>query len=141
MRLDKREGDGATPAGRFPLRRVLHRPDRLAAPPQSFLPTSPIGPQDGWCDDPADPFYNRPVILPYGTSHERLWRDDRLYDVVVVIGHNDDPPASGLGSAVFIHVATENYAPTAGCVAFALNDLLEILAGCDGGCGIVINPG
>ena len=125
----KREGDGATPAGSFLLRRVLFRPDRTPAPP-GWLPVRPIAPTDGWCDDPADPLYNRPVSLPYPGRHERLWRDDGLYDVVVVLGHNDDPIVPGDGSAVFLHVAGDDYAPTEGCVALAIEDLRAMLAEC-----------
>ena len=127
IRADKREGDGATPVGRFALRRLLYRADRLAAPPTA-LPVAPIGPHDGWCDDPAHPAYNRPVTLPFAASHERLWRDDAVYDVIVVLGHNDAPPAPGLGSAIFLHVARPDLAPTEGCVALALPDLLDLLA-------------
>jgi L,D-peptidoglycan transpeptidase YkuD (ErfK/YbiS/YcfS/YnhG family) len=125
----KREGDKATPAGRFPLRRVLYRPDRLAAP-ATALPVSPLKPQDGWCDAPNDPRYNQPVALPYGASHERLWRDDHVYDVIVVLGHNDAPAIPGSGSAIFMHVARPGYAPTEGCVALALPDLAAVLARC-----------
>ena len=129
VRADKREGDGATPAGRFALRRVLWRADRLARP-ETGLSSTAIDPGDGWCDDPGHAAYNRPVRLPFPASHERLWRADGLYDVVVVPGHNDAPPVPGLGSAVFLHVARADYGPTAGCVALALPDLLEVLAGC-----------
>lgn len=125
-RLDKREGDGATPAGCWPLRRVLYRADRLTAP-ETALPLAEIGPRDGWCDDPADSRYNRPVALPCGARHEKLWRADRVYDLVVVLGHNDDPPVAGAGSAVFLHLARPGYAPTEGCVALALDDLLSFL--------------
>jgi len=134
---DKREGDGATPVGRFVLRRVLYRPDRLA-PPATRLPVAPIAGDDGWCDDPADPNYNRPVKRPYPASHEEMWREDDLYDVVVVMGHNDDPVVPGMGSAVFMHVATADYGPTAGCVALALPDLLRLLADCGPGDAIRI---
>jgi len=128
VRTDKREGDGATPAGRFPLRRVLYRPDRVA-PPRTALPIAPLSPGDGWCDDPAHPLYNRQVRLPHEASHEELWRSDRVYDLIVILGHNDAPVVRGLGSAVFLHVAQPDYAPTAGCVAVAEGDLLAILAG------------
>ncbi|MPY71879.1 MAG: L,D-transpeptidase family protein [Alphaproteobacteria bacterium] len=124
--VDKREGDGATPAGRFPLRRVLYRADRVPAP-RSTLPASPIAETDGWCDDPADARYNRQVTLPWPGRHETLWREDGLYDLVVVVGHNDDPPVPHRGSAIFIHVARPGYAPTEGCVALALDDLREIV--------------
>ncbi len=128
LKIDKREGDGATPVGAWALRRVLYRADRLLAPPPTALPVAAIGPRDGWCDDPADAAYNLAVALPYPASHERLWRDDRVYDVIVVLGHNDTPPAPGLGSAVFLHVARPGYLPTEGCVALALPDLLALLA-------------
>ncbi len=136
-RRDKREGDGATPVGRFPLREVLYRPDRLA-PPAGGLPRRALTPEDGWCDDPADPAYNRPVRLPYGARHERLWRKDAVYDVIVVIGHNDDPPVAGAGSAVFLHVAHPDYRPTEGCVALALDDLLTVLAQARPGDALVV---
>lgn len=122
----KREGDGATPAGIFPLRRALYRADRLATP-QTGLPLGEISRDDGWCDDAADPNYNCAVKLPYPASHERLWREDGLYDVIVVIGYNDDPVMPGAGSAIFLHVAKPDYAPTEGCVALARNDLLTVL--------------
>lgn len=137
VRARKREGDGATPAGAFPLRRVLYRADRLE-PPQTALPVSAIGPGDGWSDDPADPLYNRPVARPHPFSHEALWREDGLYDVIVVIGHNDDPVVAGHGSAVFVHIAKPGYAPTAGCVALALPDLLALLRVCAPGDRLVI---
>jgi L,D-peptidoglycan transpeptidase YkuD (ErfK/YbiS/YcfS/YnhG family) len=124
---NKREGDGATPVGRFPLRRLLYRPDRLERP-TTALPTAPLSPRDGWCDDPADALYNRLVRLPYPARHERLWREDRLYDLLVVVGHNDDPVVPGAGSAVFLHVAKPDFAPTGGCVALSAGDLLAFLA-------------
>ncbi|MEK9967541.1 MAG: L,D-transpeptidase family protein [Ferrovibrio sp.] len=124
---EKREGDGATPLGRYPLRQVYYRADRVDAP-QTRLPLQALTPQDGWCDDPLDPAYNRFVVLPHAASHERLWRDDAIYDVIVVLGHNDDPPVPGLGSAIFMHVARPDYSSTEGCVALALPDLLNLLA-------------
>ena len=127
---DKQEGDGATPAGTFPLRRVLYRADRLPAP-QTGLPVQALGPDDGWCDDPADPAYNRLIQRPFAARHEKLWRRDHVYDVIFEIGHNDDPPRPGLGSAVFMHVARPGVDPTEGCVALRIEDLLALLPGCD----------
>ncbi|MFQ5775768.1 MAG: L,D-transpeptidase [Kiloniellaceae bacterium] len=127
---DKREGDGATPAGCFALRRVLYRADRVARP-EAPVPVAPVAPEDAWCDDPADPRYNRPVRLPYPAGHERLWRDDGIYDVIVILGHNDEPPVAGRGSAIFLHVARPDYGPTQGCVALALPDLLAFLRAAD----------
>ena len=85
-------------------------------------------PENGWCDDPADPAYNRPVILPYPASAEAMWREDEIYDIVVVLGHNDDPVESGMGSAIFLHLARPGYPPTQGCVAIARSDLEALLA-------------
>lgn len=113
---DKREGDGATPLGRYPLRRVLYRADRVAAP-KTALPVRPLRPDDGWCDAPDDAAYNRPVRRPYPASHEALWREDGLYDIILVLGHNDDPPIRGAGSAIFLHCKRGDYEPTEGCVA------------------------
>jgi L,D-peptidoglycan transpeptidase YkuD (ErfK/YbiS/YcfS/YnhG family) len=124
---DKREGDGATPAGVLTMRRVLYRPDR-EPPPATALPCTPIAPEDGWCDDPADAAYNTAVRLPHAGGHERLWRDDRLYDLVIVLGWNDDPPLPGRGSAIFLHLARDGFAPTEGCVALSRDDLLALLA-------------
>lgn len=126
----KREGDGATPAGRFALRRLMYRPDRVAAP-ETGLPVRALRETDGWCDDPDDPAYNRRVRLPYPASHEAMWRDDHLYDVLIEVGFNDEPVVPGAGSAVFVHVAREGYAPTQGCVALALDDLLAVVRRCD----------
>ncbi len=122
----KHEGDGATPVGRFPLRRVLYRADRGPAP-ETSLPVEIIGRSAGWCDAPDDARYNQPVTLPYPASAESLWRDDSLYDVVVVLGHNDDPVIAGMGSAIFMHVAPAGGKPTAGCVALEPADLREVL--------------
>ncbi len=121
-----REGDGATPLGTFPLRRVLYRADRQA-PPETPLCISPIGPRDGWCDESDDPAYNRPVRLPYPASAEKLTRRDRLYDMIVVLGHNDAPVIPGLGSAIFLHVARPDMGPTLGCIALAPDDLRYVL--------------
>ena len=123
---DKQEGDGATPAGCWPLRRVLYRPDRLPAPETTF-PVAALTPDDGWCDDQEDMHYNQPVRLPYAARHEVLWREDEIYDAIVILAHNDDPPEPGKGSAVFLHVARGDYGPTEGCVALALPDLLTVL--------------
>lgn len=127
VRPHKTEGDGATPAGVLPLRRVLYRADRLKRP-LSVIPVMPLAPHDGWCDDRDDKQYNRPVRLPYPARHETLWRDDEIYDVIAVLGWNDAPPRRGEGSAIFLHVARTDFAPTEGCLALSRKDLLEALA-------------
>lgn len=128
----KREGDGATPCGQFPLRQAFHRPDRAGAP-TTGLPVAAIARDDGWCDDPASGDYNRQVRLPHPGRSEAMWREDGLYDLLAVIGFNDDPPRSGAGSAIFLHVAGEKggaLAPTEGCVALRKADLLQVLEAC-----------
>lgn len=135
----KREGDGATPAGRFALRRLLYRPDRLSRP-LCNLPTAALTPNDGWCDDPADPAYNRAVTLPYPASCETLWRDDGVYNLILVVAHNDAPPQTAAGSAIFVHCARPDFAPTAGCVVFAAGDLIDLLAALSANSSIDIRP-
>ncbi len=132
VRADKTEGDGATPAGLLKLRRVLYRADRGRAP-ACAVPVELLAPEDGWCDDPAHPDYNRMVRLPHPARHERLWRDDAVYDVIGVLGWNDAPVQRGRGSAIFLHVARPDFAPTEGCVALPEPVLrLALAAGLDG---------
>lgn len=138
LRADKREGDGATPVGDLPLRRVLYRADRGPAP-SCRVPVEPLSPDDGWCDDPAHPDYNRPVRLPHPARHERMWRGDALYDIVGVLGWNDAPVARGRGSAIFLHLARPGYAPTEGCVALSGPDLRAALAA--GLSSVLVVPG
>ncbi|MCF6292841.1 MAG: L,D-transpeptidase family protein [Robiginitomaculum sp.] len=126
----KCEGDRATPAGVYSLRRVLYRKDRLLSP-QTNLTCRQINEDDGWCDDPDDSAYNRPVFLPYKASCEELYRKDHVYDLLVVLGHNDNPPVLGLGSAIFLHLARADYLPTRGCLAVSEGDLRQILAVAD----------
>jgi L,D-peptidoglycan transpeptidase YkuD (ErfK/YbiS/YcfS/YnhG family) len=123
---DKREGDGASPIGVWPIRGVLLRPDRVALPESLQLPWRWTRPDDGWSDGADDPAYNRPVRHPYGFSAERLWREDGLYDVIVVLGHNDAPVVPGAGSAIFWHCWRDG-AATEGCVAIPKAALLELL--------------
>lgn len=123
----KREGDLASPAGLWPLRQVFYRPDKFATPPRSGLPCTPLSPELGWCDAPTDPAYNQLVALPYPASAERLWREDDVYDLIVVLGYNDDPPRPGAGSAIFFHLARPDWRGTEGCVAITREAMLELL--------------
>jgi L,D-peptidoglycan transpeptidase YkuD (ErfK/YbiS/YcfS/YnhG family) len=127
QRTRKREGDGATPAGSWPVRALLYRADRVRRP-ATMLPARPLRRDDGWCDAPGDPNYNRPVRHPYPASAERMWRADRLYDIVVVLGCNDRPRVRGCGSAIFIHVARPGYSPTEGCIALRREHLERLVA-------------
>jgi L,D-peptidoglycan transpeptidase YkuD (ErfK/YbiS/YcfS/YnhG family) len=126
IKANKREGDGATPAGCFHPRRLWWRPDR-GLRPRGRLPVTRIGRADAWCEDPADRLYNRPFRRSLQQTGDRLWRDDHLYDVFVEIDHNTRPRIAGRGSAVFIHLARPGLAPTAGCVALERRHLVALV--------------
>ena len=123
----RKEGSGTTPTGRFALRECWYRPDRLAAP-RTILPVLRIQPDDGWCDAPLHEHYNRHVKLPFDASHETLWREDNMYDIIIPLGYNDDPVIPGMGSAIFMHIAQPDYRTTEGCVALSREDMLWLLA-------------
>jgi L,D-peptidoglycan transpeptidase YkuD (ErfK/YbiS/YcfS/YnhG family) len=127
---DKKEGDGKSPLGKWPIRFVYYRPDRIT-PPTTQLRLVPLSPAGGWCDDPNSPHYNQPVALPFAASHEKLWRDDQVYDLIAVLGYNDDPVVPGKGSAIFLHLARENYEGTEGCVALNREHMLQLLQEAD----------
>ena len=137
MSIDKLEGDGCTPTGRFPLRKVLYRPDRMKKP-ETELIVHALKPTDAWCDDPSDKTYNQLVSLPFPASHEKLWRNSRIYNLIVVMGHNDNPAVPKKGSAIFMHIAKPNYAPTEGCIALQRKDLLDIVQKCRATTDIII---
>jgi L,D-peptidoglycan transpeptidase YkuD (ErfK/YbiS/YcfS/YnhG family) len=125
IKADKREGDGATPRGRFHPLRIWWRADRTIRP-RTALPVRRIAGTDAWCEDPADRRYNHPIQA--GATGDRLWRDDHLYDLIVEIDHNTRPRIKGRGSAVFLHVARPGLAPTAGCIAMPLAELKRVVA-------------
>ncbi len=133
----KREGDGGTPLGRFLIRMVLYRADRVPRP-RTKLPVGAIREHDGWCDDPSDRNYNRLIKLPTPRSAEGLKRADHLYDLVLVLGYNDRPRVRGKGSAIFVHLARPGYTPTEGCIALTRRDLLALLAEARPGSSIVV---
>ena len=127
IKANKREGDGATPRGTFRPLRLWWRADRHPRPP-TRLPVRRIGADDGWCENPGDRRYNRPVKLAPVSPADRLKRADALYDYIVEIDHNVRPRVSGRGSAVFVHAARPGFAPTAGCIALELATLRRLLA-------------
>lgn len=137
----KREGDGATPAA-WQMRAIwgYWRADR-GPRPVSGLALTPIGPDDGWCDAPGHPVYNMPVALPFGPSHERMWRADSLYDICIVLDWNMPPVRSrNRGSAIFLHLARPGYQPTEGCVALGRPDMVWLLARMDERTRICVEP-
>ena len=120
------EGDGKTPLGSYRFRFGLYRPDRLPRPP-SPLTFRPLRNDDGWCDDPHHPAYNRFIKRPFDGSHEQLWREDGAYDLILVMNHNDSPPQPGLGSAVFWHIAQPDDRQTLGCIALDPETMIRLL--------------
>ena len=122
----KKEGDGATPAGRFRLVSLLYRADRLTRP-TALLSVRQVRCQDVWCDDAGDRRYNRPSQRPFGAGHENLWRADGVYNTLIILGYNLKPRIRGRGSAIFFHLARPDYAPTAGCVAISPQDMRKLL--------------
>ena len=130
---DKKEGDGKTPLGDFPLRQLLYRADRVAKP-ETGLKTEILTPETGWCEDPAHPDYNKKITLkiplPHPAAHDRMTRDDALYDYTVVIGYNDQPVVAGKGSTIFLHLARPDFGPTAGCIGLAAEDMRAVLKLC-----------
>lgn len=143
-----REGDEKTPLGTYIVRFGFYRADRLPpaklGPPPTKLTLRALREDDGWCDDPAHPAYNRFVALPFEGSPkhpscEKLWREDGAYDVVLVISHNDDPPVPGLGSAVFIHIAQPDDRETLGCVAVTPDVMVRLLRAIGPGTRLVVS--
>ena len=123
---NKREGDGGTPKGTFRPRQLWWRADRHPRP-RTFLPVRAIRPEDAWCEDPCSRHYNQPMQLDANKSGDRLKRDDHLYDFIVEIDHNIHPRITGRGSAVFLHLARDNFGPTAGCVSMTKSAMLHLL--------------
>jgi L,D-peptidoglycan transpeptidase YkuD (ErfK/YbiS/YcfS/YnhG family) len=123
---DKREGDGGTPRGAFLPRKLWWRADRFPRP-RSFLSARAIMPTDAWCEDPNDRHYNRPIRIARDHEGDRLQRKDHLYDFIVEIDHNTRPRIAGRGSAVFLHLARDNFGPTAGCVSMTRSAMLHLL--------------
>lgn len=136
---DKKEGDGATPLGEFLFRRVYFREDRIGNKLNNLkIPIQKLKKDDGWCDDISSTFYNKYIKLPFEGSHENLWRTDSLYDIIVVIGHNDNPVVKEKGSAIFLHIKSTETKYTAGCIAFSEKDLIEILNNIEDNSKIII---
>ena len=123
----KKEGDQATPAGKFKIKKILYRPDRIDSL-KTQLPIQKINPNVGWCDDPKDKAYNREISLPYKASHEVLWRKDNIYDLVLITNYNCNPVKSKKGSAIFIHIAKNNFKPTNGCIALRKEKLIMLIS-------------
>ncbi|QIA21166.1 L,D-transpeptidase [Mesorhizobium sp. AA22] len=123
----KREGDGATPLGSMRILSGYFRNDHFSGGRKTRLAMTPIGPDLGWCEVPEDRNYNRPIRIPYGASHERMLRTDRLYDACLVLDWNISPRRRGRGSAIFFHLARPGFTPTQGCVAVTARTMARLL--------------
>lgn len=136
---DKVEGDKKTPIGRWVMREVFYRPDRESRP-ETDLPCRALAPHEGWCENPNLPTYNRLMPTDEDRQISSLWRNDGLYDLIVVLGYNDDPPIPGKGSAIFLHCARPNFGFSAGCVSLARDDLVTMLRDANKNSAVVVMP-
>ena len=134
---DKREGDGATPAGAMRVLNGYYRSDRMSRP-FCRVPLQPATRDLGWCDAPHSPLYNRPAPLPMRAPHEQMWRGDGLYDIVFVLDWNVRPRRVGRGSAIFLHCAKPGLPPTLGCVALRPADMRRLLPSLAKGAKLVV---
>jgi L,D-peptidoglycan transpeptidase YkuD (ErfK/YbiS/YcfS/YnhG family) len=125
----KREGDGASPIGRWKLEQLYYRPDKMLKP-QTAMKSKPMRPNDGWCDAKTHRSYNRHVALPFAAAHEKLWRLDQAYDLVCTTNHNQCPRKQDSGSAIFLHVINQGATGTEGCIALSQKHLRMVLARC-----------
>jgi len=123
---NKVEGDKCTPSGIYRLKQVFYRADRINKITTN-LKKIKIKKNMGWCDDPSSKRYNQLIKIPYKFSHEKLYRKDHIYDIVVILNYNMNPVVKKRGSAIFMHITKKNYLKTLGCIALKKNDLLEIL--------------
>ena len=124
--VKKREGDKITPKGKFKIKYILYRKDRVSNLKTKLLKTK-INKKMGWCDDPKSIFYNKLIRLPSKYSFERLYKKNNTYDIILVLNFNINPTIKSKGSAIFIHVATKNYKKTEGCIAVNKKDLKQIV--------------
>ncbi len=122
----KIEGDRCTPSGIFSIEKIYFRKDKLKLPKINFQTIS-INKNFGWCDDINSLHYNKFIKFPFSYSAEKLFRDDDIYDIVCVISYNTNPIIKNAGSAIFLHIANNDYPGTAGCIALKQNDLIELL--------------
>ena len=127
IRKKKKEGDNITPMGIFKITSIYYRPDRIKKI-STQLKKIKITKNIGWCDDPKSNFYNREIKLPNKFSHEKFYRKDNLYDIIAILNYNTKPIIKNKGSAIFIHIANNNYKPTAGCVGIKKSNLIKLLS-------------
>ena len=126
IKKKNREGDNITPKGIFKIIRFYYRSDKIKNI-NTLIKKIKIKKNIGWCDDPTSKFYNKEIKLPSKFSHEKLYRNDNLYDLILVLNYNMRPVIKNKGSAIFIHIAKKKFKPTTGCIALKKKDLIELL--------------
>ena len=122
----KKEGDKITPKGKFKIKRIFYRKDRISAF-KSKITKLAITRDMGWCDDSKSKKYNKLIKFPFKGSAEKLYRKDNTYDIILVLNYNFNPICRGKGSAIFMHVARKNYKSTLGCIAVSKRNLKKII--------------
>ena len=121
------EGDNITPKGIFKIIKIYYRPDKFKEI-KTLIKKIKIRKNMGWCDDPKSRFYNQQIKLPTKYGHEKLYRNDNLYDLIAVLNYNINPIIKNKGSAIFLHIAKNSYQKTKGCIALKKKHLIEILS-------------
>ena len=121
------EGDNITPKGIFKIIKIYYRPDKIKKI-KTLIKKIKIKKNMGWCDDRSSRFYNKLINLPTKYTHEKLYRNDSLYDLIVVLSYNTNPIIKNKGSAIFIHIAKNSYKKTKGCIALKKEHLIEIIS-------------
>ena len=126
IRKKKKEGDNITPKGIYKIIKIYYRDDRIKKISSKFKLIK-ITKNMGWCDDPKSKKYNQLIKLPNRYSHEKFFKKDNSYDLIVILNYNTNPIIKNKGSAIFIHIAKKNYKSTAGCIALKKDDLLKLI--------------
>ena len=121
----RKEGDLITPLGEFNIKYILYRKDRVKV--SSKLKKKVIKKNMGWCDDPKSSHYNKLVKLPFDYKHEKLYKNENVYDIILVLNYNMNPIKKNKGSAIFIHVAKNNFKRTKGCIAIKKMSLIKLI--------------
>jgi L,D-peptidoglycan transpeptidase YkuD (ErfK/YbiS/YcfS/YnhG family) len=127
IKKKEKEGDNVTPKGTFKITKMYYRPDKIKNI-TSLVKKIKIKNNMGWCDDPSSNLYNRQIKLPNKFGHEKLYRKDNLYDLILVLNYNVNPIIKNKGSAIFIHIAKKNYKKTKGCIALKKKHLIELIS-------------
>ena len=121
----RKEGDLITPRGQFNIKYILYRRDRVKV--STKLRKKVIKKNMGWCDDPKSSHYNKLVKLPFNYNYEKLYKNENIYDIILVLNYNMNPVKKNKGSAIFIHVAKNNFKRTKGCVAIKKISLIKLI--------------